>query len=174
MCEREVGRPIRSLQAMLSVIGAAHGETPSVAEDGIYGEQTAQAVREFQRRYDLPVTGEADNETWNRIVDVFTRVSFRVLPAAPLSIVWEPHHVVHAGERDGNLFLIQAMLLALGTVYDGIPALTVSGIHDAASVRAARWMQRVCGLEADGALTQLDWLCLSSLYRLSIGGSFPL
>lgn len=170
-----IGLPIRSLQAMLGVIGAALDAFPSVAEDGIYGIETENAVREFQRRFDLPPTGQTDNDTWNRIVDVFTRVSPSVFPAAPLHIIWEPKHTIRFGERNRHLYLIQSMLCALGEVYADVPIPNVTGIHDAASVRAVKWFQRKCGLRDDGAITQLDWLYLTQLYRLSVGnGTSPL
>ena len=35
--------------------------------DGIFGAQTAAAVREYQQQHCLPVTGIADQRTWNAI-----------------------------------------------------------------------------------------------------------
>ncbi len=51
---------VAELQAALNEIGLG-----PVQEDGIYGNQTAAAVREFQRRYgiDAPVLGELDRRT---------------------------------------------------------------------------------------------------------------
>ena len=86
-----IGKPIRSLQTMLRVIAAADEAIPQVVPDGIYGVNTTAAVREFQRQYDLPVTGQTDNATWNQIVAVFTLSSPSVLPAEPLHIRWTPN-----------------------------------------------------------------------------------
>ena len=55
-----IGAPILSLQAMLGAISAALVDFPSVAEDGIYGAATENAVRAFQLRYDLPPTGQTN------------------------------------------------------------------------------------------------------------------
>ena len=43
--------------------------------DGIYGQQTANAVREFQRVFDLPVTGVVDYPTWYEISRIYVGVS---------------------------------------------------------------------------------------------------
>lgn len=161
------GAPILSLQTMLGVIGAALEDFPPVAADGIYADETAAAVWEFQKRYSLPQTGQTDNVTWNRIVDVYVRLSPSVLPAAPLQILWQPLQVIRAGERNANLYPIQSMLLALGDIFARVPKLAVTGVHDAPSVEAVKWFQRKSGLPDSGTLTQTDWLYLTGLYRLS-------
>lgn len=68
-----VGQPIRSLQTMLRTIAHADETLLKIVPDGIYGPNTVQAVREFQRQNALPVTGETDNATWNKLVAVYTR-----------------------------------------------------------------------------------------------------
>ena len=78
-----VGQPIRSLQTMLRTIAHADETLLKLVPDGIYGPNTVQAVREFQRQNALPVTGETDNATWNKLVAVYTVQSPSVLPAAP-------------------------------------------------------------------------------------------
>ena len=75
-----VGQPIRSLQTMLRTIAHADETLLKLVPDGIYGPNTVQAVREFQRQNNLPVTGETDNATWNKLVAVYTVQSPSVLP----------------------------------------------------------------------------------------------
>ena len=60
-----VGQPIRSLQTMLRTLAHADETLLKLVPDGIYGPNTVQAVREFQRQNGLPVTGETDNTTWS-------------------------------------------------------------------------------------------------------------
>ena len=133
------------------------------------GEQTAAAVSQFQRVSGLPVTAVTDHETWNRIVDAFTRQSPSVLPAAPLSIVWQPKQVIRPGEKNSHLYLIQSMLLAVSKIYPAMPAAQVTGEHDAASVAATNWLQERSGLPTGGVIDQTTWLYLGKLYRISIG-----
>lgn len=115
--EQYVGQPIRSLQTMLRTIAHADETLIRLVPDGIYGPNTVQAVREFQRQQELPVTGETDNATWDQIVAVYTRKSPAVLPAAPVRIRWTPNQVLPAGSRNSHLFLMQAMLQALGRFF---------------------------------------------------------
>ena len=46
---------------------AAAPEIPLINPDGIYGAETRDAVREFQRTHGLPVTGEIDYQTWTAL-----------------------------------------------------------------------------------------------------------
>ena len=164
-----VGRPIRNLQTMLRVLAAADSRYRNLVPDGVYGEQTAAAVSQFQRVSGLPVTAVTDHETWNRIVDAFTRQSPSVLPAAPLSIVWQPKQVIRPGEKNSHLYLIQSMLLAVSKIYPAMPAAQITGEHDAASVAATNWLQERSGLPTGGVIDQTTWLYLGKLYRISIG-----
>ena len=61
--------PIRSLQSMLRLLQRHAGKPTTVVPDGIFGPETARAVREFQQQNGLPVTGAADLTTWNAVVD---------------------------------------------------------------------------------------------------------
>ena len=55
------------LQTFLRRIQREPGSHPSrIAPDGIFGAETAAAVRDFQRQNSLPVTGAADFGTWDR------------------------------------------------------------------------------------------------------------
>ena len=68
------------------------------------------------------------------------------------------------------------MLLAIGQVYLGAPLPAVTGIHDERSVAAIKWLQKKCALSESGSISQIEWLYLTKLYRLTAGGgkgSFP-
>ena len=58
---------IFDLQTFLRRIQQAEGSAAPLVPDGIFGAQTAAAVREYQQQHCLPVTGIADQRTWNAI-----------------------------------------------------------------------------------------------------------
>ncbi len=66
---------VRQMQNQLNVISKGYPAIPKVTADGIYGEQTAEAVRTFQRIFRLPQTGVVDFPTWYRISEIFVGVS---------------------------------------------------------------------------------------------------
>ena len=63
------GQKVRQLQEQLNLIGDYYNAIPALSTDGIYGERTAEAVREFQRINNMPQTGVVDFPTWYRISD---------------------------------------------------------------------------------------------------------
>ncbi len=69
------GEKVRTLQNQLNVISGAYPLIPKVAEDGVFGEATSEAVSVFQRIFDLPETGTVDFKTWYQISGIYVAVS---------------------------------------------------------------------------------------------------
>lgn len=69
------GEKVRQLQNQLNRIGRNYPAIGQVAADGIYGQNTANAVRTFQRVFSLPVTGVVDYATWYEISNIYTAVA---------------------------------------------------------------------------------------------------
>ena len=68
------GEDVAALQRYLNVIGTVYPSVPEIAEDGIYGQATAQAVMAFQELYGLPVTGIVNGETWLAIASLYNDI----------------------------------------------------------------------------------------------------
>lgn len=69
------GQKVRQLQEQLNLIGEYYNAIPPLVPDGVYGENTAEAVRVFQRIFDLGQTGITDYPTWYKISDMYVRLS---------------------------------------------------------------------------------------------------
>lgn len=69
------GQKVRQLQEQLNLIGDYYTAIPALTVDGIYGERTAEVVRQFQRINNMPQTGVVDFPTWYRISDRYVRLS---------------------------------------------------------------------------------------------------
>lgn len=69
------GPKVRQLQEQLNRIAQNYPLIPAISTDGIYGEDTANAVRVFQQIFNLPPTGITDFATWYAISDIFVGVS---------------------------------------------------------------------------------------------------
>lgn len=165
--ESFVGQPVRSLQTMLRVIAESDELQPGVIPDGIYGPQTATAVSTFQRRHALPVTGIADQETWDRIVEVYTPALVEVGPVQPLEIILEPRQIIRRGETHPNLYLVQAMLIVLSDAYGSITAPAVTGILDIPTANALSEFQDLSLLPVTGELDRQTWRQLALQYPMA-------
>lgn len=69
------GQKVMQLQEQLNRIRENYNAIPYLNPDGIFGPRTAEAVREFQRIFNMPQTGVVDFPTWYRISDMYVRLS---------------------------------------------------------------------------------------------------
>lgn len=69
------GDKVRQLQNQLNRIARNYPAIPTLTADGIYGPATAEAVRIFQRIFNLPQTGVTDYATWYEISEIYVGVS---------------------------------------------------------------------------------------------------
>ncbi len=69
------GQKVQQLQEQLNLIGEYYNAIPQVTPDGIYGERTAEAVRQFQKIFNMPQTGIVDFATWYQISGKYVALS---------------------------------------------------------------------------------------------------
>lgn len=69
------GPKVQQMQEQLDTIATVYSAIPRVNPDGIYGEQTAAAVREFQSIFGLPQTGVVNFATWYRISHIYVGIT---------------------------------------------------------------------------------------------------
>ncbi|WP_313073967.1 peptidoglycan-binding domain-containing protein [Lacrimispora sp.] len=69
------GEKVQQVQDQLSVIAGVYTAIPKITADGVFGEQTAEAVRQFQKIFKLPVTGVIDFATWYRISHIYVGIT---------------------------------------------------------------------------------------------------
>ena len=75
LTQGSTGAKVRQLQEQLDRIAQSYPAIPRINADGIYGPATAEAVRTFQRIFDLPQTGIVDFKTWYKISQIYVGVT---------------------------------------------------------------------------------------------------
>jgi hypothetical protein len=68
-------KDVRTIQSQLNAISKSYPAIPKVKEDGIYGQSTADAVKEFQSIFGLPQSGSVDFKTWYEISRIYVAVT---------------------------------------------------------------------------------------------------
>lgn len=166
--ESFVGQPVRSLQTMLRTLSEDDPDLPTIIPDGIFGNQTRQAVFTFQRKYGLPATGVSNQETWDKIVAEHEKANVRVSPAEPLQLILNQNQIIQRGEYHPYLFLIQSMLTTLGETYGQIVPPQISGILDEETSYALSTFQQLSDIPATGELDKITWKHLALQYPLAV------
>ncbi len=169
--ESFIAQPVRSLQTMLRVIAQEDERQPSLIPDGIYGNQTIRAVSAFQRNNGLPVTGVADQTTWEAIVAVYEPALIRQGPAQPLEIILHPGQILRQGEQSPNIYLLQAVLQVLSDVYGSITPPSHNGILDEATSFSVQRFQELTQLPQTGEVDKVTWKQLALHYPLASNNS---
>lgn len=164
--ESFISQPIRSLQTMLRVIAEDDPRFPTVIPDGIFGPTTMHAVTAFQRLNGLPVTGIADQNTWDAIVAVYEPALVRIGKAEPIEIVINPGQVYRMGDAHPNIFLTQSILAQMSQKNPAIQTPELTGILDLPTSDALSAFQSLSGLPATGELDRITWKNLSKQFTL--------
>lgn len=165
--ESFIQQPVRSLQTMLRVLAQRDQGYQDVIPDGIYGPSTASAVAVFQRSHGLPVTGIADQTTWDTVVAVYEPAVVHVAEAQPVEIILNPNQVLRYGERSPYLFVAQAMLFVMSEVYSSIGQPSQNGILDDPTSDAISSFQALSGLPMTGELDKITWKELALHFPLA-------
>ena len=69
------GQPVRTIQEQLNTIASVYTSIPSQVADGIYGENTQEAVRAFQRIFGLTPDGIVGRNTWYKISQLYVALA---------------------------------------------------------------------------------------------------
>lgn len=165
--ESFLSQPIRSLQTMLRVLAEDDDRHETLIPDGIYGPATVSAVSRFQRLHGLPVTGVTDQITWEAIVAEYEPALIRIVEAEELNIILDPGQVIHRGERNAHVYLVQAMLAVLEEAYKSIGPTSHTGVLDDATSGALAAFQRLSSLPMTGHLDKRTWKHLALQYPLA-------
>lgn len=144
---------IKDLQRMLYGISFFDERIPVVYPDGIYGRETAFAVRAFQHTNGLRPTGEANSATWEKLRDEYKDKIAK--SANPLHAY--PSNTINIGLNDEGLavYIIQVLLKLLNVSFDNLSDVEVTGRYDAATEKAVRAFQRRSGQPQTGK-TDID------------------
>ncbi|MDF2948973.1 MAG: putative peptidoglycan-binding protein, partial [Sedimentibacter sp.] len=134
--------------------------------DGYYGESTIIAVMEFQRIFNLPVTGIIDEATFYKIRQIFVAVSKLSELAAAGSIYEEIIEITKGTLLQGDIRprveLLQYFLDVLSNFYNSIPSVAYTGIFDEQTRAAVIEFQKIMGLPMTGIVDMDTWNLLFS------------
>ena len=165
--ESFLGQPIRDLQTMLRALAKTDNAQGGLVPDGIYGVKTVGAVSEFQRDNGLPVTGVTDEATWNAIFSAYGPVKISAAPAFPLYILLNANQIITKGERNENLYIVQAVLMVLSRRYSSIYPPAITGILDEQTRESLASFQNLSNLPITGELDKITWKHLALQFPLA-------
>lgn len=164
------GEYVVVLQTMLNRISRNYPAIPKINPvDGIFGPQTEQAVREFQRIFNLNVDGVVGRATWYKLVFLYvgvTRLSELTSEGQTFTQIQAPTSGVtlREGSRSPAVSALQFFISVLGQVLYNFPTLNIDGIFGPKTRQAVMDAQRYLGLEPTGIVDNQTWMALYDAY----------
>lgn len=168
----DTGSNVRMLQFYLDFISTFNDFIPKVTIDGIFGQNTENAVRAYQQAYGLPITGTVNQATWDSMYELYFSI-LSTLPSDYLgqSIVPYPGVVLYRGSSGENVSTIQTYLSRIADVYNEIPKVTVTGYFGDETEAAVLAYQNLFGLDPRGVVGPITWDSIANLYAGIVNGS---
>ncbi len=152
------GNEVRFIQYYLNVVSYFNPEIPTIAVDGIYGPQTEEAVRAFQRYYGLTEDGIVGRNTWVRLNAVYNDLIKSLPPGyqGQGAAIYPGYHLKQGatGEDVRNL---QTYLNRISDNNPDLPSLAVDGDFGPATTATVRAFQQQNNLPVTGVVGPITW-----------------
>ena len=160
------GSAIKNIQYFLNYLSEFYSEIPRVEIDGIYGVSTENAVKAFQRFFELPVTGSVDLSTYDTLYRTYLgfieSIPFRYLDG---EIYPYPGIPLRIGSESEVVRLLQEYLNYISQFFGQIPSVSPTGYFGERTEEAVIAFQRLNGINPNGTVGAETWNAITSLYE---------
>ena len=144
--ENERKEKIKQLQKYLREIAKQDDRIPLLIIDGLFLEETKQAVEVFQEIYGIAITGEVDEETWNRIYKEYIDIVGLERSCSCLDILSKKDTTLEKGNSGYIVYFVQVMLKRISDKYSNFPEIEVSGTVDENTEKALAQIREIHNL----------------------------
>lgn len=173
------GQPLRlgdvsvSVEIMQSRLNRIANNYPAIPRiypvNGVFDIGTENAVKEFQRIFNLTADGIVGPATWYQITSVYNAVlrlaEINAIGVTLQDVSRELPNVLSEGMQGNNIKLLQFLLAVVGTYNDRIPVVEIDGIFGPETRDAVIAFQTFVGLTPDGIVGANTWNALISAYE---------
>ena len=178
--EGDTGVEVLELQYLLNFAAEYNNEIPSVAIDGVFGQDTKKALLAFQKANGLSATGQVGIQDWDTLYREYVGI-ISSLPEGFWGGLTEPYPgtVLRLGSTGEAVSALQEYLNFISNTYTTIPKITVDGVFGPGTQRAVLAYKEIFGLGNQGIVSSSTWESITSTYRdlyggsLSSGGQYP-
>ena len=161
---------VRQVQIRLNRISNNYPAIPKISPvDGYFGQETEDAVREFQRIFNLTDDGIVGRATWYAILRIYNSVK-RLSELNSEGITLDevsrqfPERLTIGSEGDG-VRLLQYFLSYISVFVPTISSTAIDGNFGASTAAAVRSFQSSYSLPVTGEVDEVTWYEIYNVYR---------
>ena len=154
------GPYVTVVQAALNEIGQNYPAIPKLTVDSIFGEDTEEAVRQFQEIFNLTPDGIVGKATWYRINRAYVavqRLGELRSEGQQNFFLREYPELLSLGDTGEYVSQLQYMLSVISSFIPNIPPVGQTGTYDIATRDAVAAFQQYAGLQRTGAVGARTW-----------------
>ena len=165
----EVGNNVVTLQKYLNRVSQNYPAIPKITPvDGVFSKNTEDAVKAFQRIFNLTPDGLVGKATWYRLTYLYTAVK-RLAELNSEGVKYEDialqfPETIGPGDSGPEVQIIQYYLAVIGNFISQIPVVAVDGIYGTETRDAIYAFQAYAGLPLDGIVGRQTWNKLFETY----------
>ncbi len=165
------GIEVELLQRRLNRISTNYPAIPKIyPTDGVYGNETVEAVRVFQEVFNLTPDGIVGRATWYRILSIYASVKrLSDLNSEGLSIdelQTGYDRELSLGSSGNGVRVVQYLLRYISDFVGTVPTLTVDGSYGPTTETVVRAFQSTYGIPVTGVV---DLVTYNTLYNVYTG-----
>jgi peptidoglycan hydrolase-like protein with peptidoglycan-binding domain len=168
--EGSSGPDVKRMQDFLNRIRANYPLIPQIRNpNGVFGPDTTESVKTFQRVFNLVADGIIGRGTWFRISYLFVAVTkLAELTSEGIRIgigLNPPTSVIQMGSRGGDVVELQFLINFISQYYPTVPSVIQDSIFGSSTRDAVMAFQREFSLTPDGVVGPMTWRRLYSTYQ---------
>lgn len=169
----DINENVKVIQKQLNRISKNFPAIPKIPlEDGNFGKDTEEAVKTFQRTFNLTTDGIVGRATWYRISSIYVGVKrLAELEQEPEEEIKEPEgdgkypgYLLKYGSRGEKVREMQSYLAEISKYYN-IPSILPDGIFGNITKQTVIEFQRLFGVDADGIVGVNTWDMIYNVYK---------
>ncbi len=151
--QNDTAAAIRRIQDYLFEIHLYEGISYIAPRDGIYGNTTREAVREFQSRSKLPMTGIVDLVTFEALRDTARKYSEE--NARDTHLYSPQGFPLRPGSRGADIDVLHALLRSIAEYERDLPPVPRTSYYSEETAVAIRYMQKKFQIQEDGIVSAM-------------------
>jgi len=161
---------VLTLQTRLNRISRNFPSIPKIYPvDGLYNTSTVDAVKEFQRVFNLTVDGITGKATWYAVQRIYGAVKkLSELDSEGLTlgeISRQYPEVLREGDTGEYVKVVQYLLAYTAQYVNAVPPIPITGFYGPQTTAAVRAFQIEYGLSPDGIMGEATYGVLYDVYR---------
>jgi peptidoglycan hydrolase-like protein with peptidoglycan-binding domain len=156
------------MQNYLNRISVNYPGIPKIANpNGYFGPDTEEAVKAFQKIFNLTSDGIIGNSTWYKISYIYSAVTQLAELETEGDVTvsrYPPDILLRRGDRGDYVSMLQLMLDYVAEFYPEMPFVSIDGQFGPGTENAVKTFQGLMGLTADGIVGKNTWNALFNTY----------